>query len=144
MIQLVVLACKWRAVLSSGTRSSTCKSLQLWPFIHSLFPFYRSTDFSSITSKPTTPPAAPRWWAGSGLTWYPKSSGLPCPLPCSLPNQTMLGVSSSRSLRARRLKSWQQKRVTRAVQRLRGMDITSWNTCLPLSQQTLWRARMKQ
>ncbi|XP_074693949.1 snurportin-1 isoform X4 [Strix aluco] len=104
----------------------------------------RSTDFSSITSKPTIPLAAPRWWAGSGLTWYPKSSGSTCPRPCSLPNQTTLGVSSSRSLRARRVKSWQQKRVTRAARRLRGTDITSWNTCLPLSQQTLWRTRMKQ
>ncbi|XP_074736980.1 snurportin-1 isoform X2 [Strix uralensis] len=104
----------------------------------------RSTDFSSITSKPTIPLVAPRWWAGSGLTWYPKSSGSPCPRPCSLPNQTTLGVSSSRSLRARRVKSWQQKRVTRAARRLRGTDITSWNTCLPLSQQTLWRTRMKQ
>lgn len=36
MIQLVVLACKWRVVLSSGALSSTCKSLQLWPFLHSL------------------------------------------------------------------------------------------------------------
>lgn len=36
MIQLVVLACKWRVVPSSGALSSTCKSLQLWPFIHTL------------------------------------------------------------------------------------------------------------
>lgn len=121
--------------------ASTCRASSS---VHSLpVSLYRLTAFSSTTSKPTTPPAAPRWWAGSGPTWYPKSWGWLCLPPCSLPNQTMQHGSSSRSSRARRAKSWQQQRGTRAARWPR-TDTTSWNTCLPLSQETLLRAGMQQ
>lgn len=137
--QPVVSVCKQRAVLECSRGESLCSAL---PF--TLSPLHRLTGFFSITSKPTTPLAAPRWWAGSGPTWSLKSWGSSCPPRHSPPNQPTQDVSSSRSSKARGARSWQWKRDTLAVQGLRPTGITSWNTCLPLSQRALERAGMKQ
>nr|XP_032606222.2 snurportin-1 isoform X2 [Taeniopygia guttata] len=128
-----------------GLQNFPCSSDSLCELLATDFPFeVRSTGCSSTTSRPTTPPAAPRWWAGSGPTWSPRSWGSPCPPPCSRPSPTTPGSSSSRSSRARGVKSWRRKRATPAARRPPGTDTTSWNTCPPLSQKSLRRAGMEQ